>query len=226
MNDKSTGIMASIHCNSCLQKTNHEYLNSSTHTETDEDGQVYSTTYDMLQCRGCDGVTFRITETALGSPGKHLRYFPPRISRPKPKWLDELWGIEELDNEVSITSLMDEVYSALHSGSRRLAMMGARALIDIVMTDKIGNEGSFNGRLNKLTKEGFVSEKNSAFLKTALEAGHAAAHRGHCPSSEDVNQVMDIVENVIQAVYMLEGAAKSLAKTTPQRKKVVKNEDS
>jgi hypothetical protein len=43
-------------------------------------------------------------------------------------------------------------------------------------------------------------------------------HRGHQPTAEDINVVIDIVERMIQA-EILEAKAKGLAEATPPRKR-------
>ncbi len=53
-------------------------------------------------------------------------------------------------------------------------------------------------------------------LEAALEAGHAAAHRGHNPTIEDVTLVLDIVENLIQPLALKE-KAEELRRRTPTR---------
>jgi hypothetical protein len=83
----------------------------------------------------------------------------------------------------------------------------------IVTTDV----GTFDEKLRKLEGLGVVSANNRGVLSAALDVGHAAAHRGHAPNSDDVNAVMDIVENLLHAVYVLPGMADRLRKTTPQR---------
>ena len=96
--------------------------------------------------------------------------------------------------------------------------MGARALIDIVILEKVGDTGSFKEKLEALKKAGLIGTKNRDFLEAALDTGSAAMHRGHIPDEESVNHVMDIVENLLQAVYVLESAAKELKQATPQRR--------
>jgi hypothetical protein len=51
---------------------------------------------------------------------------------------------------------------------------------------------------------------------------NASAHRGHQFKSNEVNQVMDIVENLLQAIYALEPAAEEIKTATPPRKKSTK----
>jgi len=115
-------------------------------------------------------------------------------------------------------ALMEEVYTALQANSKRLALMGARALVDDFMNDKVGDIGGFNQKLEELEKQGLISKANRCFLDAALEAGHAVIHRGFNPKKETVEQVMDIVENLLQT-YVLDEAADDLKKSTPERKK-------
>lgn len=84
---------------------------------------------------------------------------------------------------------------ALQANSGRLAMMGARALIDMTILDQIGDAGSFKQKLDVLEEDGFISSKNREILEAALEVGNAASHRGYCPPDIHINQVVDIVEN-------------------------------
>ena len=99
--------------------------------------------------------------------------------------------------------LMQEVYEALAVDSRRLAVMGARAIIDMVITDRVGDEGVFRQKLNTLEDKGFIGTLDREHLDAAFDAGNAAVHCGHNPSSEAVTRVMDIVEHLLTTVYVL-----------------------
>jgi len=67
-------------------------------------------------------------------------------------------------------------------------MMGARALVDIFMTEHLGDIGGFQQKLDSLENEGYLSKVNRQVLEAALEAGHAAAHRGHKAEEETVRR--------------------------------------
>src|SRR5205823_4690565 len=100
---------------------------------------------------------------------------------------------------------------------RRLAVMGVRATIDMVLSAKVRNQGTFFQRLEDLEKLGFVGRANREALAAVLDVGHAAAHRGHAPSVADLEQVMDILENLLMAAYQLQDAEKKLRENTPRR---------
>ena len=201
------------HCNACARTTKHARV-AERITRGSElvDGQYdisWSDTYVMLECLGCESVCLRHASWFSEDPGDTtIRYYPPRVSRAHPRWSYEL--------PTAIQDLLSEVYAALHADSRRLAVMGARAIIDIVLQDKVGDIGSFERKLDALVDKGYISKINRATLAAALDVGHAASHRGHAASVEEVAHVMDIVENLLQT-DVLSAAAAKLASKTPKR---------
>ncbi|KAB5626404.1 DUF4145 domain-containing protein [Pseudomonas putida] len=162
----------------------------------------------MLQCRGCDDISMRIDHWHSAYGQVDPEFYPARISRKAPAWL---WRLPS-----DWWSLLREIYGALHSDSRRLAMMGARTVIDLYLTEAVGNTGSFEHRLGLLVSSGQLATDDKATLKAALEAGNAAAHRGHNPHTADLNAAMDIVEHLLHR-FVLKQSAASLQKNTPPR---------
>jgi hypothetical protein len=67
--------------------------------------------------------------------------------------------------------------------------------------------------------KGHLSDSDRTILEAALGVGHAASHRGHSSSMAEANTVMDILENALQALYVLGQAAQTLKQTTPPRQK-------
>jgi hypothetical protein len=209
------------HCNTCLSDTKHEIVarHVKEYKETDLSGKqivFYAKgIFELLECRGCESIMLRRHYIGDDDPEGSTDYYPPRVSRRKPEWMTTLLFRGASD----MRQLLDEVYAALHSGSTRLAMMGARAVIDMVMLDKLGDIGGFGEKLDGLEKKGLIGHADRKVLEAALDAGNAAAHRGHHPDAKQVNQAMDIVEHLVQAVYILGPEAEKLKKTTPERPK-------
>ena len=210
------------YCNACGQHTRHWLVATREWQEIEIEGDenhqpIYlHFTYDFLQCCGCDCVTMRRTSECpeLWRDNTETEYFPPAASRRRPNWETKL--------PPSAFRLLREVYLALHSDSRRLAMMGARTLVDMAILDKVGDAGNFQQKLQALEEKGFIGQRNREVLEAALDAGNASAHRGHEFKADEVNQVMDIVENLLQAIYVLEPAARKIKTATPPRKKTAK----
>lgn len=206
------------HCNGCGRETNHRVLSTHTHEEKADwegyGGTVYwEDTYESLECLGCEAFQLRHTHTFSEDEFPTTEHWPPRVSRSPRRWL--------ADVPFEIRLLLQEVYTALHSNSRSLAVMGARALLDIILVKEVGDVGTFAKKLADLQDKGFVGTKNREYLTAMLETGNAAAHRGFRASAESVNHVMDILENLIETIYILESKAKDLEQTTPKRKKSI-----
>jgi len=203
-------------CNDCSRETDHVVLKSHKTSGSDHDGSGWMTTFDMIECCGCHFISLKRTFDFTEHDDLVVEYFPPPISRRKPNWIGDLAFNVPVDLE--IYELIEEVYSALHANNRRLVTMGARALLDMAITDKVKDVGGFGQKQDALEKEGFASKKQREVLEAALDAGNAATHRGHCPTTKQLEQVMDIVESVLQQIYVLPQAAADLKKSTPPRK--------
>ncbi|MBH2008933.1 MAG: DUF4145 domain-containing protein [Xanthomonadaceae bacterium] len=206
------------HCNNCGRETKHDVFHKAERRRTYEDDQYsvdVGSTWKVIQCRGCEEVSLqRVDWCSEDDPrdgSNPPTYFPPRVSRRKPAWIDRF----ELPSEY--VGILDEVYAALHADSRRLAMMGARALIDAVIRRTVGDQDNFAKGLDELGIKYLISERDRGIIEAAIDVGHASAHRGYKPSSDDVNVVIDIVERMIHAEILAE-QAQALKKITPQRK--------
>lgn len=201
-----------LHCNGCRRITLHKLLK-----ETHDDGSEpydgghiwWHIVHQMFECCGCKSVVVRRSHEFSEWDYPDVRFFPPPVSRQKPKWFQQIPG--------SLRSLLTEIYNSLDADTSALPLMGARAILDMVIVDKVGDIGTFAEKLKKLETQGFISQKNREILDAALDAGSAAAHRGYAPKLADVQAVMDIVENLLQAIYVLDKIAMEIKKSTPPR---------
>jgi hypothetical protein len=221
MSKKPSAIKA--YRNVCLNETHHDVIAKRERRWEEDDGEgnfAYAETmlYEFIQCRGCENICLRRTYDHTGLPDVDVDYFPPAVFRPTPKWLSNPPFLLVLSGPVAeIKSLLREVYSALHSGNNRLALMGARAVIDVALTDKLTDIGGFAKKLEEAKKSGWLTQTHYEVLRIAVDAGNAAAHRAYRPETAQLNHVLDIVENLIQLLYVLASSASKIVKTTPKR---------
>lgn len=201
------------HCNQCSHETKH--IIRATHSVSDFqdvcEGRLtieWGSSYELLECCGCSDVSLRKRDWFSESEGVEETIFPPRVSRRKPSFFDKLPEEYQL--------LLSEIYSALHADNRCLAMMGSRAVIDLFITRKVGDTGTFSKGMSALETQGFIGTRNRELFEAAIDVGHAAAHRAHQPPSENVTAVMDIIENLLQH-DLLSVSVEALRNSTPQR---------
>ena len=202
------------HCNHCRQETSHVAVfekQNEVSADIESVGEIYwVTTHRLLECCGCQDISLSKAVYFSEADDTQTHFYPPRVSRHKPAWHGEL--------PTDYEQLLAEVYSSLHADNRRLAMMGARALVDLFILRKVGDLGDFSKGMDALEKEVFISVKDRLIVKAAIEAGHAAAHRAYRPTAISLERLMDILENIIQHDVLHESAA-ALRAATPERLK-------
>ena len=229
MTDETRKLMA--HCNNCLGERDHYLLHEEEQTWEQQyafSGVYGSDTFRMLKCCGCRNVTLQKStwsseETDENGDGiPYVTYYPPAISRSSPKWLAELHLLRGNDEQY-IAELLHEIYSALHNDSRRLAVMGVRALLEHLMLSTLKNDyGSFKKNLDNFEVQGHLSATQRKIIEPILEAGHATIHRGFTPSVVDVTTVVDVAESLVATTYVLAEQAAELDRRVPKRKKKTK----
>lgn len=218
----AVGDIVKAHCNSCLKQTNHILVaERKVIWEDEDDGIDGENRYEIVSCCGCDSVGFRRVSTDCihlnkqGEPREEIKYFPSAISRRRPEWLSVPFWVEHGE----IESLLNEIYVAIHEDLRVLVATGVRTLIDMVVTEKVGDVGDFPSKLSAVEKSGFISPSNREFLEVTIDAGSASAHRGFKPSQKDLNLLLDITENLISSIYILPDEIKALSQKVPPRPK-------
>jgi hypothetical protein len=123
-------------------------------------------------------------------------------------------------------SLNGELIICFASILTALAAIGARAIVDFVVTEKAGDDGNFKDKLNRIREQGLIAETQVDVVSAAFDAGSAAVHRGYRPTPADVNTLVDITESLLQQIYIdperqrrQAEAAAALRSNTPPRPK-------
>jgi Domain of unknown function (DUF4145) len=114
--------------------------------------------------------------------------------------------------------LLNEIYEAVRGGQHRLAAMGVRALLEQVIIEKVGDQGTFSKNLDAFQTRGYVALIQRETLENILETGHAAMHRLFSPTAEDLDVLLDVTEVVLQAVFLHLPASTNVADRVPPRK--------
>lgn len=195
-------------CSVCLHETRHRVLH-----ETSSRSEDRVVTYAMLQCHGCGNVCLAEQVNFMDDGDKEIVFHPSPISRKEPPWLLSLI----FGNNRDLAGLLHEIYQAIHGSQYRLAAMGIRALLELVMVSKVGDLGSFGAHLDAFHAAGYVSRVAKESLSNILEIGHGATHRGYRPTEEDLKLALDIVEGVMASLYHHQHAAEEAAERVPKR---------
>lgn len=172
----------------------------------------------VLRLKSMDNVLGELRNFRKLGPGWTL---PPRLdveSETTPSAIDQVrepW-LKHLPQDLQ--TLLAETYGARRAGFLTLATTGARAAVDMVCSQLVGDgPDGFFGKLNRLKTAGHISESQRETLHAVVDLGHAAAHRGHLPLTEDVDAVLDILERALKAQYVDPHTTKRLKQVTPPR---------
>lgn len=221
----------SFHCNACGGHRNHAVLKEHTHEwneeyhyEDEEDGHCCTflgrkDVYILLQCCGCGSVSLRHESFGEAIEGSIVKTYPPRQFRKMPAWVEEIQYDPKAKAFAFIPRLLKEIYGSLYSEHRALSAMGIRALLELIMIEKVGDRGVFRKNVDAFQNEGFISQLQRALLEPTIEFGHASIHRNYAPKIEELITALDITESLIHTIYVLPDKAKSLGEAVPPRRK-------
>jgi hypothetical protein len=116
-----------------------------------------------------------------------------------------------------IHEMLLEVRYAVQKELSALPSMGLRSVIDMVCNDQVGDVGSFAEKLHKLEEKRLITPKKRKIIETLLEVGHASIHRGHFPTGKDLQVVIDIVDHLLEELYVLDKTSELLRASVPKR---------
>jgi len=213
------------HCNHC-GGSRRSFVRAEHETSESQDIITSWNTYRIVECCGCGNVCVQ-HEYSMSEDGDHEQdpatgdwhwvpnitttYHPPAQFRPLPRWFDEL-------ADATLARVMREVCAALQNDSLILATAGSRILLDRAMVLLLKEDvGGFDAKLKELVARGMIAPDERDLLDIMTDAGNAASHRGHSPTRQDLETILDTIEQLLQRKFILPKAADHVRKATPQR---------
>ena len=213
-------------CNSCHTNTIHDILYEKKDKGCEEINEHcrihWWIVWRVIQCRGCESVSMRRDSwdseatDEQGRPEISTTYFPPRTFRELPTWIEDDTFAETCPPAVD--SLIKELYVCLQNDCRASSAMLTRAIFEHMMIHKTGDQGSFCKNLDAFERGGFIGKKQREVVESMLEAGHASIHRAFIPKKKDIVTLVDILEGILEVVYIQGPKVDELKKRIPKRK--------
>jgi len=207
-------------CGKCFVETRHLVLQS-----VDIDGKAldwdyyYTDNFQIVQCQGCDSISFRKCHSDSENMGwdeernegfhiDKIELYPNRVAG-----RHKLRQAHFLPFEVS--RIYDETHAALCNRQPILAGIGIRALVETVCKEKSAAGSNLEQKIDNLVNMGVLTQAGAETLHSMRILGNEAAHEVKPHSEETLNLAMDVVEHLLNDVYILPAITKSL----PKRKK-------
>ena len=212
-------------CSTCLRPTNHKVLKEEIiNYQEDETTWWDDTKYQIIQCMGCDTISFR----QLYNDASMQQHYDQDTTTQElyPKRGIHSRQIKAYRNvPVDIKKVYLETVEAYNNNLTLLSGVGVRAVLEGICIDKGIKEGTFKNSLGKeikskaldgkiigLATNGYLTSDNAEVLHELRFLGNAAVHELSNPSIEDLSIAIDIIELVLDNIYELKHKAKRLTR--------------
>ena len=208
----STPKILRADCRECGRPTRHEILFNH-EEETSPDVYHEKDTWQVIRCMGCTTIGFRHRNDDFENAWEdfdgetrhqiEISLFPSVIKNHK-----------KLTHTHYIPKLVRKIYtqtlSAYCEKAYVLASVGLRAIIEAVCNELNLSGNSLEKRIDQLFKGGHVSNGDKKRLHAIRFLGNDAAHEINEPEESELRVALEIVEHLLNSVFILEKKAKSL----------------
>lgn len=190
----------------CSAETQHSVLADVIDEDTSGPIDFYRH-YQVIQCDGCQTISFR--KSAYCSEdyyqiGEHeyelderVDLFPARVANSRGLGDDTGYLPDPIDR------LYEETRSALLNVSPVLTGIGLRALVESVCKEKNVKGANLKEKIDHLAKIGVLNSSQQTILHLIRTLGNKAAHEVKPHSAEQLALAMDVVEHLLDGVYIM-----------------------
>jgi hypothetical protein len=211
--DEKINQKIDVPCGICKRSTKHLILTDILLNGYEEPDGFYgwNNEYQIIQCQGCETVSFRKTHENSDDmvmtgpndwePAKQVNLYPNHEECRLP-----LADIHLLPN--NLERIYIETLNALNSELKVLAGIGIRAIIETVCKDKSATGTDLFLKVNNLVSQGVLTQDGAEILHKLRSLGNAAAHEVKPHSYVELGLAFDVVDHLLQGVYILPHHAK------------------
>ncbi len=195
-------------CRNCKAKRNHKILHEFLrHGEMDDGYIQWSDEYYIIQCLGCDTISFlkvygdteMIGYDDEDEPGYlfDMKIYPPYIEIGNE--IDNLNSVPE-----TIRVIYQETISAFKAKCNILTAAGLRAIIEAICKDLKIDKGNLEVKINALSQNSHLSVNESNRLHYIRFFGNDALHEIEKPSQKHLAILLDIINHLLSNLYINE----------------------
>lgn len=203
--DNTNGATVRLICEVCKIIQKHAVIKSVRRTD-EHDHETAITEYEIVQCLNCDELSFRKeysdSETYYfdHESDENIHEFTVDVYPSRTAGRFKLKGIFFLPPLVR--AAYEELIQALNGGQKILAGLGVRVLIEMICKDKSADGGNLYKKIDDLVRMGVLTPAGCEILHKLRSMGNDSAHEARPSSSDQLSLAMDVVDNLLDSVYI------------------------
>ncbi len=232
--NKTKGESLKIQCTVCDGKTTHLILQSIEVSCSELINRQFSVewldNYEILQCQGCETITFRHLNWFSEDPDDlNERLYPKRSEN---RHSTKLYpyaspSLKRIYRE-TIESFNNEIYTLCAAGLRSIVegICEDQGIKNGPITEKKSDGPSktvrkknLQGKISGLFEKGILTKRNSDILHELRFLGNEAVHELSQPSPDELTLAIEIIEHIIDALYKIPEKARLLKHKKASRQK-------
>lgn len=203
--DKTKDKIRKIVCNRCDTETNHIVCSSVESNWGNEDIQG-TDTHEIIRCSGCNSISFRASSVNsedfdVDDEGHYCALETEQIYPNRLMGRTALNEIYSLPDKVRL--IYKETHAALCTKLKILAGVGIRALIEAVCLEEAAKGRTLEKKIDDLVLKDVLTKRSAAVLHRTRLLGNQAAHEIKIATDDELDVAFDIVENLLETVYII-----------------------
>ena len=204
----------SVPCGECDKATRHLVLAvTNTHWQSPDGHVDVWDKHLIVQCQGCLTVSFR-EESRCSEDWDHDEFGNMVINATVKHFPSRVTGRPVMSNSYhlphGVYSIYMEAHASLCAEQTIVTGFGIRAIVEAVCKDKSATGRNLKQKINSLQSMGLVTESGKDILHSLRFMGNVAAHEMKSHKPLELNAAFDVVEHMLQGVYVLPKTASKL----------------
>lgn len=179
------------------------------HLDSEEEYHV-DTIHQVVCCCGCRRAGFRkiVRDVEAAYPIDDTEWHVPEEISCFPRILK---GHREFEDMWALPTMVGNIYTqsikAIKENSNVLAGIGLRATIEAICNDRSIVGRTLDKRIDALSKDGLISQKDAERLHAIRFLGNDAAHEIRNPNPKHLLIAVRIIEHLLVNIYILDDEA-------------------
>lgn len=172
--------------------------------------------YMLLQCKGCNAVSFLIRQKTLATSentAEEVEFYDQNFPEPDLFDDDDNGFLVEEDRKKlpkKVLALYEEVEFAFEEEANMLAGVGLRMLVESICLDQNISGNNLQIKITKLHDAGYIAKNDVPILDILRDIGNVSAHEIKGFPMKHLSYALDIIDHILKSIYVMPDIQKKL----------------